>query len=180
MSSVTEKDIMTSADMISRVFTNIERADIENGNRVVGAWRRTIESIRPNGKNLAAHSQVVDVKKGLILIEVDHPGWIQLLQMHHRYILTGLKRLVPGLAINTLTFRLKGSKAELADVDMIAHTPEGIERERTRLLKQFDREERILAQKGFSGAENKSPEAKKLPPELQSLFDRFKSEMEQS
>ena len=169
------EQVLSCADMITRVFTNIEKSDIENGNKVVGAWRRTVESIRPNGKNIAAHSQIIDLKNGLLLIEADHPGWIQLLQMHQRYVLTGLKRMVPELKIHTLTFRLKGSKAELADVDTAAGSRQAQERERKWLERQLDREQAEIEKQGFVPAAPQSQ--KKLPPELESLFNRFKSEM---
>lgn len=178
MNSNNNQQVMTSADMITRVFTNIERTELENGNKVIGAWRRTIESIKPNGRNIAAHSKVIDLKKGMLLIEADHPGWIQLLQMHQKYILTGLNRLVPNVNIHTLTFRLTGSNAQLSDVNKLQEAAE--KKERARLEKQFEKEEAALKERGFVADSNRGETAtatKKLPPELKSIFDRFKSEM---
>lgn len=170
-----DKNVMTCADMITRVFTNIERTDIEKSNKVFSAWRRTTESIRPNGANIAAHSQIIDLKSGILLVETDHPGWIQMLQMHQKYILTGLRRAVPDLHIVSLAFRLCGSGAQLVDVASKKNATDMVT-ERVRIEQQYAREEQKLAQRGFV-AQNISNARQTLPVELQSIFTRFKNEM---
>ena len=177
-------NVITCADMITRVFTNIERKDLENANRVFGAWRRTVASIKPNGANIAAHSQVIDLKNGILLVEADHPGWIQMLQLHQKYVLTGLRRAAPDLHIASLAFRLRGSDAALSDAAPAASDAHRAH-ERAWLQKQLDREEAALKAHGFAGAASgvaqdgaeRPQTAHQLPPELQSLFSRFKDEM---
>lgn len=171
-----DPNVLSCADMITRVFTNIERKDIENSNKVFGAWRRTVESIRPNGLKLAAHAHIVDLKNGILLIEVDHPGWIQLLQLRQKYILTGLQRIVPDLHIQSLAFRLQGSAASLFDAASQKEKQNAQERER--LQKRLDNEEKMLSERGF-GAQSAVTASKSdtLPPELESIFSRFKKEM---
>lgn len=170
------ESVMTSADMITRVFTNIEQSSLEKGNKVVNAWRRTVESVKPNGKNIAAHSRIIDLKNGILLIEADHPGWIQLLQMHQKYVLTGLHRLAPDVTIHTLSFRLAGSSVQLTDGRSIQTAKQ---KERARLESQFEKEAAALEAQGFgkNAVAGDGKVAKELPPELKSLFDRFKSEM---
>ncbi len=176
-------NVMTCSDMVMRVFTNIEQRDLEKGNKVIGAWRRTVESIRPNGKNISAHSRVIDLKNNILLIEADHPGWIQLLQMHQKYVMTGLKRLVPDLNIQSLAFRLSGSAAHLTDAAAAESQRQMQTRERERLQRKFEKEEEALSEHGFGYAKaqksgnQKTENAKELPAELKTLFDRFKSEM---
>ena len=200
-SASADASVMTCADMITRVFTNIERKDLERSNKVFGAWRRTVESIRPNGANLAAHSSIIDLKNGILLIEADHPGWIQLLQLRQKYILTGLRRLVPDLSIQSLAFRLRGSSAALHDVATLSAEARAAAeaRERARMQQQLDREEAELEARGFGtkkpapvAAASASPAANAevastagaptqsaaaLPPELQGIFSRFRQEM---
>jgi predicted nucleic acid-binding Zn ribbon protein len=48
------------------------------------------------GPRLAAHSRVSDVEKGILVVEAEHPGWIQLLQL----------KLYPELALRGIVFRL--------------------------------------------------------------------------
>lgn len=175
-----ETDILNASQMITQVFKNISPVDLQNGNKLINSWRQTVESISRNGAKLAAHSRVVDLKNGILLVEADHSGWIQMLQLHQKYILTGLRRLNKSLKIDSLAFRLAGSGAQLADGVKLNQ-----ERERARLQKQFEKEEEALKKAGFDKSLNQqdaqnqpnTQNAPKLPPELQNLFDKFKSEI---
>jgi hypothetical protein len=60
------------------------------------------------GERLAAHSHVVDIDKGLLLIEAEHPGWIQLLQIRQSGILAEATRRYPELGLRGIVFRLSG------------------------------------------------------------------------
>lgn len=171
-----DRNVMSASEMISRVFSNITRNDIENGNKVISTWRKTVESINPNGPNIAAHSTVVDLKNGVLLIEADHPGWIQLLQMHKKYILTGLNRNIKELKIDTLAFRLKGSNFQLSD----EQTKLNEEKERERMQRKLDDESKVLDEKGYGYKPVHNTEKKELPDELKKIFERFKKEMENS
>ncbi len=164
-----EADIMRASDMITRVFKNISPDDVQNSTQLTNSWRTTVESISRNGPKLVAHSHIVDLKNGILLVEADHSGWIQLLQLHQKYILTGLRRLNKNITIESLAFRLAGSNAALADA-----APVDIEKEKNWLQKKFDDEEEALKKAGFN---KNSQNSAKLPQELQNLFDKFKSEM---
>ncbi len=164
-----ETDIIRASDMITRVFKNISPEDMQNSTQLSNSWRSTVESISRNGAKLAAHTHIVDLKNGILLVETDHSGWIQLLQLHQKYILTGLRRLNKNVRIESLAFRLSGSNAQLADI-----VPVDMEKERTWLQKKFDSEEEALQKAGFG---QNSANSTELPSELQNLFDKFKSEM---
>jgi hypothetical protein len=58
------------------------------------------------GPRLAAHSRVSDVEKGILVVEAEHPGWIQLLQLKQSTILEDVARLYPELALRGIVFRL--------------------------------------------------------------------------
>lgn len=169
---MTDNDIMHASQMITQVFKNISPQDMENGNRLLNSWRQTVESVSRNGAKLAAHTHVVDLKNGVLLVEADHSGWIQLLQLHQKYILTGLRRKNPALTIASLAFRLAGSNARLVDGAAMA------QKERARLQKRYDSEDALLKESGFDAPQGTGqPDAKPLPAELQQLFDKFKSEI---
>lgn len=167
---------ISCSDMVNSVFSNIQKKDIETSNTVVSVWSKTLESIKAKnhetGRNLSAHSRVVDLKNGILLIEADHPGWIQLLRLYETYILNGLHKAIPELTIDSLAFRLNGSNASLTDVSSMQ------EAEKKRIQEKLDKEEKILEERGFS-SENKENSGKKkeLPPELKKIFDKFKNDM---
>ena len=121
-------EVLNMSQVISNAFKNIRCEDVENANKLFDVWKEILFSIqgsgsfnnpgnRFEGQNLYDHSRILDLKNGMLLIEADHPGWIQLLQMHKKYILTGLKKKAPDLKINNMVFKLKGAGGELADVE---------------------------------------------------------------
>ena len=59
------------------------------------------------GTNLAAHSRINELEKGIVYIDTDHPGWIQLLKIEERRILKALQQRFPGLGIKGLRFFLR-------------------------------------------------------------------------
>ena len=60
------------------------------------------------GSRLAAHSKVADVEKGMLVVEAEHPGWIQLLQLRQSGILDEAARRYPELGLKGIAFRLSG------------------------------------------------------------------------
>ena len=60
------------------------------------------------GARLAAHSRIVDIDKGLLVIEAEHPGWIQLLQLRQSGIVAEVARKYPELGLRGVMFRLSG------------------------------------------------------------------------
>jgi hypothetical protein len=60
------------------------------------------------GSRLAAHSHVADVDKALLIIEAEHPGWIQLLQLRQSSILSDISKRYPELGLRGIVFRLSG------------------------------------------------------------------------
>jgi hypothetical protein len=51
----------------------------------------------------------------VLLIEADHPGWIQILQTRQNELLTVAKRRFPDLDIRGIAFRLSRSRQEKAE-----------------------------------------------------------------
>jgi predicted nucleic acid-binding Zn ribbon protein len=63
------------------------------------------------GHGLAAHARLVDVQKGFLLVEVDHPGWLQMAQLRTASLLEAARRAAPGVEINGLKLRVGGSSS---------------------------------------------------------------------
>ncbi|MGI5058712.1 DciA family protein [Treponema pectinovorum] len=176
-----ENDIMNASEMITRIFKNISPSQIEQGNKIVNLWREIVESIKSNsingeniGKNMASHSKVVDLKNGILLVEADHPGWIQMLGNYKKYILRGFEMKIPELKINSLAFRLAGTNAELLKVNSKINE----QKERLNEEKKIEKEQKVLENSGFAyKSYQEKKEENKLPPELQKMFDDMKKDM---
>jgi hypothetical protein len=71
------------------------------------------------GARLAAHSRIVDVDKGILVVEADHPGWIQLLQMRQSDVLASVAQRFPELGLRGIVFRVTGQDgtARLRGID---------------------------------------------------------------
>lgn len=59
------------------------------------------------GLDLAAHSRVQDIDGQALIVEVDHPGWVQMLQMDRERILGRIRKMYPELKIRELKIHLK-------------------------------------------------------------------------
>ena len=58
------------------------------------------------GVDLAAHSDAVDIRNRALVVEVDHPGWMQRLHMQRERILKEIQRRYPTLGVENLHFTL--------------------------------------------------------------------------
>ncbi len=91
-------------DVSSLLGAYFDEEKVRQGGRFAeffGAWKQIA------GERLAAHSCVVDVDKGILIVEAEHPGWIQLLQLDQSRILAATAKRFPELALRAIMFRLK-------------------------------------------------------------------------
>ncbi len=78
--------------------------NMENGySSVFKSW----ENIA--GEDMVSHSSVKDLNNGVLLVEADHPGWVQLLQMRKKKILKNVQKSYPELDIVDIRFILKNN-----------------------------------------------------------------------
>ena len=94
---------------------------------VFSSWKGIITEVFSNNgehgeENLpaaAVHSSVCNLERGLLLVEADHPGWIQLLETRNRELLSVIQRRYPELGIKGIAFRL--CKEPIASGGNIVH-----------------------------------------------------------
>jgi len=55
---------------------------------------------------VAVHSRIKELERGILLIEADHPGWIQILQTKQGRLLSAVQQRYPELNIRGVAFRL--------------------------------------------------------------------------
>ncbi|MBQ0003089.1 MAG: DUF721 domain-containing protein [Treponema sp.] len=155
-------DVISSNEMINRVFSNISVNTLEENTKIANAWEETISRIYNYGSKLAGHSKIVDIKNGILLIESDHPGWNQILQNNKSFILKGLKMIVPDVNVRNLAFRVKGSEATLGD-DYETY----LKKSRENMLKNIENDEKKLEEMGFKHEKSTQP----VPDEVKKLFE---------
>ncbi len=177
-----DKNMMSASDMILRVVKNLDSSRLQEGKKVFTLWQQIVESIKSNsingeniGKNMASHSHVVDLQNGILLVEADHPGWIQMLGNYKKYILKGFQMKAPELKIDTLAFKLAGTTFELSSLNKKYNEEKFREKEE----KKFEKEQAELEKKGFTykSTEEKTGKKSVLPPEIQKMFDDIKNDM---
>jgi len=68
------------------------------------------------GERLAAHSWIADIDRGVLIVEAEHPGWIQLLQLKQREILASVAHSYPDFGLKSVVFRL-GKRGSLVSAE---------------------------------------------------------------
>jgi hypothetical protein len=63
------------------------------------------------------HSQILDIQRGILIIEADHPGWIQILQTQEHRLLADLQHQFPELEIAGLSFKLSRLPFQTANTE---------------------------------------------------------------
>lgn len=90
----------SARDLINRFISSIGARDETGVVPFVQAWPRIV------GEDKAAHSQVLDVKNGTVLVGVDHPAWLQRLHMDRVRTIARIRRDFPSLGAQTLAFTI--------------------------------------------------------------------------
>lgn len=92
--------IKTAREVLSAFF---DEEKLRQGGRYAeffSSWKFLV------GEQLAAHSHIADIKNGILYIEAEHPGWIQLLQLRQSAILAGIATRFPEFGLRGIGFRL--------------------------------------------------------------------------
>ncbi|MBQ9495711.1 MAG: DUF721 domain-containing protein [Treponema sp.] len=164
--------IISAADMIMHVFSRLDKNSLEQSNKLFGSWQTVVSKIksqeRTYGEQLVAHTEPLDLKNGVLLVEADHPGWIQILQLYSNFIITGLQHKAPELGITSLAFRLKGSNSALSYDEQLAS-------EQQKLSKKLDEEDKRVNNRQTQECRTETA----LPQELQEKFAEMKKRARQ-
>lgn len=100
-----------AADILRGLLGNEQAAIAGRWSAFFSGWEKLV------GTDIASHSRVIDVKRGVVIVEVDHPGWLQVLQMNREQILTGMKKSYPSLGIQNMRVFVGDGKVEEKDQD---------------------------------------------------------------
>jgi predicted nucleic acid-binding Zn ribbon protein len=107
-----------AGDIISGLFKQrFGEGFMENARssaELFNSWEKTVCQVWQRGENqksedipaAAVHSRIKELERGVLLVEADHPGWIQILQTRQAELLLAIQRRCPGLDIRGIAFRL--------------------------------------------------------------------------
>jgi len=106
-----------AGDIISGLFKQRFGEDFMENARLsaelFSSWEKTVCQVWPCGEDqksedipAAVHSRIKELERGVLFIEADHPGWIQILQTKQAELLLAIQRRCPKLDIRGIAFRL--------------------------------------------------------------------------
>ncbi|MFW5776058.1 MAG: DUF721 domain-containing protein [Spirochaetota bacterium] len=93
-------------DLIQRFLDSIGQAE---GSAYIGLFKSWEPIV---GERIAAHSRPVDVRGHSLVVEADHPGWVQMVMMKRNRIVGELERRFPQLGITGITVRVADRPGE--------------------------------------------------------------------
>jgi hypothetical protein len=101
-------NVKRAGDLLSFIFSGqFDPKALERG-RVSADLFTTWEKIVAETKIPAAgdHSRIRDLEHGILVIEAEHPGWVQLLQTQQTQLLRHIQKKFPELKIQGISFCL--------------------------------------------------------------------------
>lgn len=147
-------DFRKASDVLNALFSGFDSDGLRQSNSFIRGWKETV------GDKVSAHSRVVDVDKGILTVEVDHPGWNQQIQYMKKRIIGSLSRSFPELGIVSIAVRVKSETAAPYQ-RQTGRVGEG-------LTRSSDEKTEVFEEKDVAVNES-------LSPELQDVFARLKA-----
>jgi hypothetical protein len=92
--------IRSASDILAAFMDEELAGKAERASGFFRSWKQVV------GERLSAHSRVAELERGIVIVEADHPSWIQLLQLRQEEILGSIKRGWPELQVRGVAFRL--------------------------------------------------------------------------
>ena len=91
--------VRSAEELIRRFLDSIGSGEGEEYVRLFSSWREIVSD------RIADHAQPVDLKGRTLVVEADHPGWIQMVMMERTRIVDELQRRFPELNIDGISVR---------------------------------------------------------------------------
>ena len=98
---------MKKAGDILSVF--LDKETLENAEQMGKLFSFTVWSDILDSCKLShgiTHSRIAELEKSVLLVEADHPGWIQLLQTKQSELLDAVRKRFPEITFTGISFRL--------------------------------------------------------------------------
>lgn len=157
--------------VLEGLLSDVSRSRMNDSSNILEKWKSIITSIRsvvnPDcGKSMYFHSRIIDIKDDIIILQVNHPGFIQLFENHKKYILRGIQMKIPQLKIRNITYRLDRKDDCNTQRDLTRQEMECAINNETAKNEQSTRKP--------DENDCRIGKKKEYPPELQTIFDRMR------
>jgi len=90
-----------AGDLISSYFNKVQEIQGESYINFNKSWKKIA------GEKIGNNTTIYDVHDGNLIIEIDHPGWKQLILMKEKIIIAKIKKDYPELDIKKIKFHFK-------------------------------------------------------------------------
>lgn len=166
-------EIKDFRSVIDSTFDSIVKKDFDNANSIYNIWKKVLLTIKNEvneneGRNLADHTRVVDLKNGMLFVEADHPGWIELLKIYKKYILVGLNRNLKEIKIESIAFMLAEKKNPLYGMN-----EKQVQQAKDEMIDKIEKEQKLLDERKFENSQKNV----EIPAELKAVLDNLKADM---
>lgn len=94
--------IRKASEILAALFNDETQQKGELYSSIFKDWKYVV------GPKLSAHSKISNIKNNIVIVEVEHPGWLQLLQVQEKNILSKLQNKNPSLKLRGLSFKIAG------------------------------------------------------------------------
>jgi len=101
-----EHEFQKAGEILKELFGHL---NFQEGQEYVSFFSDWMDLV---GVDLACHVRPLDIRQKSLLLEVDHPGWMQMFQLKQKRILHRIQKKHPSLGITSVHFRLKSSLEE--------------------------------------------------------------------
>ena len=109
--------IKSASELLATFFD----ADMAARGREYSGFSRSWRTIA--GSRLGEHTKPVDIRHGILIIEAEHQGWMQLLQMEQDRLLEDIGKNYADLGIRGIAFRLSDGSATASPALDVARSP---------------------------------------------------------
>ena len=80
-------NVQSSSNILEAYFSDLLKGKFEEISALDSGWQKIIGGLPSHGEKLVTHSNLKEIKNGILFVETDHPAWIQLFNFNKKRIL---------------------------------------------------------------------------------------------
>ena len=102
----------TAGELLSAFFDEQMMNKAQGYSDLFSSWMSITEAC--GAAAAGAHSRILELERTILLVETDHPGWMQILQTKQRRLLAHIRKSFPALNIQGISFLYSRNPRALA------------------------------------------------------------------